>query len=150
MTFFINVDHFCLHHRGFSRILFENPVLRLELQKTTELPNNNINQTLSFFYFSTRYRGFSRILFENPVLRLELQKTTELQNNNTNQTLLFYFYTRYIGGLYLNGFSRILFENPVFDTTSLFETVLRNQSDIFIFLLTQQWYGVVIKVFLQF
>ena len=69
------------------------------------------------------------ILFET---QHELQKTTELQNNNTNQILSFCF-QHGIGGLHHNGFSRILFENPVFDTTSLFETVLRNQSDIFIF-----------------
>ena len=46
----------------------------------------------------------------------------------------------------------ILFEtqHELQKTTSLFETVLRNQSDIFIFLLTQQRYGVVIKVFYNF
>ena len=90
-----------------------------------------------------------RILFET---RHELQKTTELQNNNINQTLSFiYFSTRYIGGLYLNGFSRILFENPVFDTTSLFETVLRNQSDIFIFIDTTNGRGgVSLKCFYNF
>ena len=85
------MDHFCLHHRGFSRILFENPVLRLELQKTTELQNNNINQTLSFIYLSTRYRGFSRILFFETVQR-------------TNQTFSFFIDTTCNWGLSLKCF----------------------------------------------
>ena len=108
------MDHFCLHHKEFSRILFENPVLRLNTNYR-RLPNCRITIPIRHchLFFNKVYRGlyhngFSRILFENPVF-----ETVQ----RTNQTFSFFITQHVTGGVikvfynFNRGFSclRILF-----------------------------------------